>query len=129
MSDAQAVQNTSERRQFSRFLFNADCRLQQSGFEWMTELLDISLNGVLVKKPDLISLDIKEPCEATIILGGSNNEISMTLEHVHTNSTSMGFKCRDIDIDSMTHLKRLVELNIGDEAVLQREISLLSQHK
>lgn len=129
MSDQQAVQNTAERRQFSRFLFNADCRLQQSGFEWMTELLDISLNGVLVKKPDLISLDIKEPCEATIILGGTNNEIRMTLDHVHSNSTSIGFKCKHIDIDSMTHLKRLVELNIGDETMLQRELSLLSLHK
>jgi hypothetical protein len=40
----------------------------------------------------------------------------------------VGFECQAIDLDSITHLKRLVELNLGDEGLLHRElITLLNQ--
>ncbi len=35
------------------------------------------------------------------------------------------FRCEHIDIDSITHLKRLIELNLGDEALLHRELAHL----
>ena len=31
-------------------------------------------------------------------------------------------RCTEIDLESMTNLRRLVELNLGDEAALNREI-------
>ncbi|WP_197483002.1 PilZ domain-containing protein, partial [Oleiphilus sp. HI0128] len=40
-----------ERRHFSRILFNADCTLRQDDLEWSTEVLDISLRGILVHRP------------------------------------------------------------------------------
>jgi hypothetical protein len=33
--------------------------------------------------------------------------------------------CHSIDIDSVTHLRRLVELNLGNADLLQRELSAL----
>ena len=36
-----------------------------------------------------------------------------------------GLHCLAIDIDSVTHLRRLVELNLGDPALLEREVSAL----
>jgi len=36
-------------------------------------------------------------------------------------------QCNAIDIDSVTHLRRLVELNLGDESQLHKEISQLSR--
>ena len=38
---------------------------------------------------------------------------------------SIGFHCQLIDLDSITHLKRLVELNLADEGLLHRELSAL----
>ena len=36
-----------------------------------------------------------------------------------------GLICRNLDIDSATHLRRLVELNLGDPKLLERELSAL----
>jgi len=38
----------------------------------------------------------------------------------------LGLSCREIDLDSITHLRRLVALNLGDEALLDRELGLLA---
>ena len=37
----------------------------------------------------------------------------------------IGLQCESIDLDSITHLRRLVELNAGDPALLDRELSSL----
>ena len=39
----------------------------------------------------------------------------------------LGFVCRHIDLDSISHLRRLVELNLGDESLLERELAALGQ--
>jgi hypothetical protein len=119
-------QKKDERRHFSRILFNAECTLQQNDLEWTTEVLDISMRGLLVHKPDHFSLDLKEPCEANISLAGSDSHISMTLNFNHEMNNTLGFNCKYIDIDSMTHLKRLVELNLGSETILMRELEYLT---
>jgi hypothetical protein len=115
-----------ERRNFSRILFNADCTLRQDDLEWSTEVLDISLRGILVHRPDHFSLDLNAPCEATIRLSGSDSHIIMALSFSHEENNTLGFKCDHIDIDSMTHLKRLVELNVGSDEILMRELELLT---
>ena len=119
-------QKQDERRHFSRILFNAECTLHQNDLEWTTQLLDISMRGILVHKPDHFSLDIKEPCEATVKLSGSDSHIIMSLNFSHEDKTALGFRCKYIDIDSMTHLKRLVELNLGSEDILKRELDALT---
>ena len=39
----------------------------------------------------------------------------------------VGMVCRHIDVDSISHLRRLVELNLGDEALLERELAALGE--
>jgi hypothetical protein len=112
-----------ERRQF-----NAECTLHQNSMEWPTEVLDISLKGILVRKPDHFAADLKSPLEATVKLTGSDSYIVMSLEYAHLRDNSLGLRCKYIDLDSMTHLKRLVELNLGDEAMLKRELDSLTTH-
>jgi PilZ domain len=115
-----------ERRQFSRILFNADCTLTQGDLVWSTEVLDISLRGVLVHRPDHFNLSPDSICEAVIRLSGSESHIIMSLIFAHEENNTLGFKCHHIDIDSMTHLKRLVELNVGSDNILMRELELLT---
>lgn len=115
-----------ERRHFSRILFNAECTLHQNDMEWTTEVLDISLRGLLVHKPDHFLMSRDEPCEATIRLSGSDTHIIMSLYFSHEDQNGLGFRCSHIDIDSMTHLKRLVELNLGSEDMLRRELHSLT---
>jgi hypothetical protein len=115
-----------ERRHFSRILFNAECTLSQGGLMWTSDVQDISLKGVLIRKPEAFTLDGDRSFEAKIKLAGDQQIINMTLVFTNEHNDGLGFKCAHIDIDSMTHLKRLVELNLGDESLLQRELGALS---
>ncbi|MEZ9333247.1 PilZ domain-containing protein, partial [Vibrio sp. 10N.286.51.A4] len=45
---------------------------------------------------------------------------------VSTINTSMRLRIEHLDIDSISHLKRLVELNVGDDELLYREIEHLT---
>jgi hypothetical protein len=44
-----------------------------------------------------------------------------------TQGELLGFVCRHIDLDSISHLRRLVELNLGDETLLERELAALGE--
>jgi hypothetical protein len=49
----------------------------------------------------------------------------MEVELVHDDHNQLGFHCSHIDVDSISHLRRLIELNLGDEAELERELAAL----
>jgi hypothetical protein len=51
--------------------------------------------------------------------------ITMETRVVHREGDDAGLRCLSIDLDSVTHLRRLVELNLGDPALLDRELSEL----
>ena len=113
-----------EKRQFTRVAFDAPTIVQQAGNTWHTKVLDLSLKGVLLKDAPARPIDPDKPLLVTITLG-DNCEISMSTHWVHTHSGCTGLRCDSIDLDSITHLRRLVELNIGDETVLERELAHL----
>jgi hypothetical protein len=119
--------NTTEnKRHFSRILFDASCTLHQNDKEWKTELLDISLHGILVKSPSPLDADFDKPFEAVISLSEAGDSIIMSVKLTHREPNHLGFECEYIDIDSITHLKRLVELNLGDHDLLNRELGALT---
>ena len=43
----------------------------------------------------------------------------------HQDENILGLSCEKMDIDSVSHLKRLVELNLGDQDLLERELDSL----
>ena len=47
----------------------------------------------------------------------------MEVSVAHIEESRIGFYCQHIDIDSISHLHRLVELNLGNEKLLEREMS------
>jgi hypothetical protein len=49
----------------------------------------------------------------------------MAVELRHVEPHRLGFQCRYIDLESASHLKRLVELNLGDPTLLEREFAHL----
>lgn len=118
MSEAQSV----NRRRFERILFDAPCELHADDSQWQTEVLDISMKGILVKRPADWKARLNHPFEVTIHLNDRDSGIVMAVELRHIESDHLGFECRYIDIESASHLKRLVELNLGDPALLDREL-------
>lgn len=113
----------TEKRQFSRIAFDAPVILQSGNMIWKSKLLDVSLKGALVLRPDSWTQDNNGNFSLSIQLDNSDVEIDMDVILAHTEEEHLGFHCEHIDLDSVTSLRRLVELNLGDEALLEREIS------
>lgn len=113
-----------EQRDFSRIHFEVPATLQGGGQQWETRLSDISLHGALIERPQGW-----EPEDAQLyrLDAHLNEEISihMDVEVAHADAQWIGFRCHDIDVDSITHLRRLVELNLGDPELVERELSAL----
>lgn len=115
-----------DQRRFHRIGFDAPCDLYCREQVWATQVLDISLRGVLVRRPPRWDVPLTSSCELVIYLNGHAAGIVMALELRHMEAQRLGFCCRYIDLDSATHLRRLVELNLGDPDLLERDFTHLS---
>ncbi len=117
-----------ERRTFTRVCFDAETVVTQGDHTWPVELIDISLRGVLVKNPGDMALDMTKPAGVSIHLTG-DLAITMEVRVKHQEGDRIGMLCEHIDLDSMMHLRRVVELNTGDTSLLERELSALIQER
>jgi hypothetical protein len=116
-----------ERRNFSRIPFHALAHIHADNSEshLNCEVLDVSLNGILIVKPDGWLGQLTDNYKIDLVLENAQVVIKMSAAVAHINGESVGFICKNIDLDSISHLKRLVELNLGDEALLNRELASL----
>ncbi|MNL44802.1 Cyclic diguanosine monophosphate-binding protein [compost metagenome] len=49
----------------------------------------------------------------------------MDVQLTHQDNGQLGFECRHISLESIERLRRLIELNLGDQAELERELGAL----
>ncbi|WJG08427.1 PilZ domain-containing protein [Aliiglaciecola sp. LCG003] len=117
-----------EKRHFNRVLFSASALLIQDHNVWQTTVLDISLKGALIAYPDDFEGDLERDFELDIDIQGVNNNIVMRGTIAHNANHSLGFSAQQLDIESITKLRRLVELNLADDELLHREIQALIAH-
>lgn len=122
MTDSAA---SNEKRRYSRVHFDADVLLTRDGQEWRTKLADISLNGLLTKTPDNWDVVPGERFHLEVIFIDSGALINGDVSIAHIDEDYTGFQMIGIDVDSVAHLRRLIELNIGDPDLLNRELSSL----
>lgn len=122
---------TNEQRHFTRIPFNAVATIinTNSGHKSMAELIDISLKGALISKPDDWQGINGEHYTLHLELAGHEVEINLAVIEVHHEDDHIGFKTEHMDLESATHLRRLVELNLGDESLLERELTELVAKK
>lgn len=118
---------TSNRRQFTRFQFRTDARLYLPDGEFDVEVVDLSLKGALVRPQAGVFATVGSNGSLKIRLDEMGTLINMEVTIVHRESSYFGLACREIDLDSVTHLRRLAEFNIGDEAILNRELNALAK--
>jgi hypothetical protein len=115
----------AERRHFTRLPYDAPAQLTTLDDRLDVKLLDISLKGALVRLPDPGALAPGMLCLLGLPLDGEGQRIAMAVEVAHVQGDHAGLLCRSIDIDSITHLRRLIELNLGDMSLLDRELMTL----
>ena len=120
----------AERRHFWRASFHAPAQLTFPHSILEAELLDISLKGALLELPTGTTATLNDQCQLRLQLGVEDEAIVMDTTVIHAGSGQrIGLRCDAIDVDSITHLRRLVQINAGDPELLERELSsLLKSH-
>lgn len=114
-----------DRRHFLRFALEAEVQIDNAQGTYPAQLLDISLNGALVTLPPGCPRLEGGPARLAIHLPESDVVITMEGRVAHHDTNVLGYHCEHIDLASISHLKRLIELNLGDEGQLERELSEL----
>ena len=116
----------SDPRRFTRLLFQAPARLTTPHLApRLVQVQDISLKGALIHLPDAWQGAPGENCTLEIPLSPGEALIRMEGRIAHVEGKFVGIHCLSLDLDSITHLRRLVELNLGETALLEREVAAL----
>jgi len=124
-----AENSISDRRRFTRLPFRSRVRLSQPNSDQGQEvtLLDLSLHGALIEiPPNQVIPHCGEKRKLELFLDEIETVISMETQVAHIRGRNIGLICKVVDLDSITHLRRLVELNLGDAELLQRELAFLA---
>lgn len=104
-------QRADEQRRFTRIEFHTLAQLESAEQHWPVILEDICLQGAKVALPEAIVLPPDELFLLRVLLSDGYTEICMTVDVAHHGNGHMGLRCLRLDLDSATHLRRLIELN------------------
>jgi hypothetical protein len=111
-----------DRRTYHRIPFQAELFMQSGNDEWSCNLLDISLKGMLVEPPDNLDIDTRHPCALALFLGEEAAiNARVKIARVMKNG-NWGLEWLHIDVEGLRHLRRLMELNLNDTGLLNREL-------
>ena len=119
--------SASDKRRFSRIEVDTEVRLINDKGIWKSKLIDISLKGLLLTVPRIWEAEIGDHYLTEIFADNEDAVIRMEVVITHIGEMQVGFRCEHIDLDSISNLRRLLELNIGDADTINRELSELGQ--
>jgi len=112
-----------EHHRFTRVLFPAVVILRANDCQWECAMIDISLKRTLLIRPAAWSA--KSGQDVNIWCTGCRGRPHPRVRRVaHIEAGHVGVTCQHIDLDCTAHLRRLVELNFGDEACELQALSL-----
>jgi len=111
-----------DRRRFSRVGLAIPAQLELPPAPTPCVLRDVSLKGALVEVPDGIVVEDGQPITVVIPLDAEETTIRMEGHVAHLNGSLVGVRCGTIDLESIMHLRRLLELNLGDGELVRREL-------
>jgi len=112
-----------DRRLFQRIPFQTVSRVSLGGKTIDGTLMDISMKGALVELSEGTSPVLGEAVHLEVYLPSSEITLSFEAEIVHLAGNEAGLFFKQVDVDTLTHLRRLLELNSGDEDRVSEELS------
>ncbi len=116
----------AERRRFSRVVYQVPATLTQDDMFLDTTIQDLSLHGLLLRANSTDGLLKGVLVDISFTLSDSDVDITLEAEIVSFDDHEIRLKISHINIESISHLKRLIELNVGNDDLLHREIEHLS---
>ncbi|MGR5110237.1 PilZ domain-containing protein [Vibrio jasicida] len=116
----------TERRRFSRIIYQVSALVEQSDLALQATIQDLSLHGLLLRAENANSLESSLPVEVAFSFAQSEQVMQLTADIIAVASNEIRLKIINIDIDSISQLKRFIELNVGNNELLNRELEYLS---
>ncbi len=115
----------NDQRRFHRIFYQATALLSCAEQTWLCDVNDLSLNGCLLRFGTAWHGDNDKTYALTLQLA-PETYITMELRVSHVNDNKVGFKCTHTNLESVFKLRRLIELNLGDSTLLERDLQALS---
>jgi len=116
--------NDQERRHYQRIPFIAEVEVSLNDKRWICELEDISLKGLLIVAPSGVE-PAKGGAYSIDLRLGEGTSINMLAQISHAKGAHWGMCWDNIDLEGLTHLRRLLELNLADPEEMHRELAEL----
>ena len=119
-----AMPYTKERRRFTRFRFSSMVRVFTGEVELDCNLLDLSLRGFLIQCPSnwhpKAHTSFKLEWHIADVI-----KLEMNAEVIRIKDNYLGCEWKAHDAESYAHLTRLVEINLLDKKLMERELKAL----
>lgn len=112
-------------RLYSRVPFLTQVELHLPGQSLHASLLDIAFKGALLQTPTRPNVVLQTACRLVLPLAEGDETIEMCGKIAHLESDHIGIACDDMDLQSLTNLRRLLALNTGDAELMDRELAQL----
>ena len=111
-----------DERRFRRIPFEAGILLAVDNRNWNCRLLDIALKGALLESDLPLPLPLGTQASLSLSLEGSDISLDFGAELVHREDKRLGFKFLHENLETLTHLRTLLELNTGDPDGIRSEL-------
>lgn len=109
-------------RRFRRIPFETEVLVAVDDRHWSCRLLDLALKGALLESPGPLPLARGTVARLSMPLPGSAVTLGFEAELVHCEGDRLGFKFLREDLETLTHLRTLLELNTGDPEGVRSEL-------
>jgi len=110
-------------RRFRRVPFAAKVSLTVDRDYWTGELHDVAMKGALVETMVPLPIPVGTECALGITLPGTSISLDFDAELVYIDGLHYGFKFISENLETLTHLRKLIELNTGDAETTRSELT------
>jgi len=108
-------------RNYQRIPFQSTATILVDQQPIVCEVIDLALRGALLQTRDPLPIKIGEVVQVKVELPDSDLKLTFGAELIHHEQHQYGFLFIDADVESLAHLRRLLELNLGDGEQVDRE--------
>jgi hypothetical protein len=113
-----------QNRRYRRIPFQAVVSIHSSGQYATGTLVDLAMKGALVACLSPLELSQGEEAKLCITLPDTPIALTFASKLVHVETGHYGFKFLGENLQTLTHLRKLIELNTGDVDATRDELSL-----
>jgi hypothetical protein len=114
-----------EKRRFTRIMFEEKCVMEFDDRSADARLLNISLKGATVKFEEDVALRQGEDWRLSFHLGNPDFILQFGVKVVHSCGNFAGVKFVETDLNTMFHLRNLLEARTADSEQVRRELDFL----